>query len=263
MQIQIPHMAGSALLLFARAPEPEARAKAIGVTPQDTHTVFLGSVCRAIGVVDEHVDIVLPSDHVDGLRSIVRDTVGTGRRIVTVGVRGDGFGRRLFHALAASFERGYAHVVVVVGDCPELRPRHLMRALAFLQDGVPSVVGPSPDGGAYLLGLSRLPKKLFDGVTFCGGSTRAELVRSLTAHGLPPLLLESVADIDSDDELWRLRQRLQRLVPGSRLAADVSRLVTTSPTERTPAPARGSEDTVAGAPVRSSEFSRKARRLSR
>lgn len=226
MQIQIPYMSGAAVLLFARSPAREGRSKPIGIAPERTHRVFLESILRSVGSLDDEADLLLPSDHGDELHPLSRPLVGSKRRIAFIPIAGDGFGTRLYSGFAAAFASGHSRVVAVMGDCPELRPRHLNRAMAFLRDGVPSVIGPSPDGGLYLLGLSRLPRRLFAGVTFRGPSTRAQLVDALRGNGLDPLLLESVSDVDSDEDLWRLRQRLERLVPGSALARAVNQLVT-------------------------------------
>ena len=67
--------------------------------------------------------------------------------------RGASFGARLAHGVAHALGLGYAHVVVVGGDCPELRPADLLAAAAALATGR-EVIGRDRRGGAYLLGVA-------------------------------------------------------------------------------------------------------------
>src|SRR4051812_23555034 len=68
---------------------------------------------------------------------------------------GTGFGPRLEAAMRAAFAGfpGGAGPLVVVGtDVPGLAAAHLARALSLLEEDADRVVlGPSPDGGFYLL----------------------------------------------------------------------------------------------------------------
>src|SRR5215213_2317359 len=67
--------------------------------------------------------------------------------------RGDGFGERLYHAAEDLLALGYQSLCLIDSDSPTL-PRSLLaeavRALARTGDRV--VIGPSDDGGYYLIG---------------------------------------------------------------------------------------------------------------
>lgn len=141
---------------------------------------------------------------------------------------GDGFGARLERAMA----RPFASPLLVVGtDVPGLAARHLARALTLLAEDPDRVVlGPSPDGGLYLLAASRPIAGLANATRWCRRDTLRGLVRALRAAGRPLVLLESLADLDrradletwaaGRDERWQgLIRLLRRVLSGLRRPA--------------------------------------------
>lgn len=68
--------------------------------------------------------------------------------------RGVTFGERYANAFQQLFDQGYAKVVSIGNDTPDLTAENLQRAIEEIQRK-DLVVGPSADGGVYLLGLSR------------------------------------------------------------------------------------------------------------
>jgi glycosyltransferase A (GT-A) superfamily protein (DUF2064 family) len=72
-------------------------------------------------------------------------------------------------------QAGYERVVIVGGDIPTLPLAHLEDAFALLADPQHDVViGPSEDGGYYLLGARRLHPTLFANITWSTASVFAE-----------------------------------------------------------------------------------------
>jgi uncharacterized protein DUF2064 len=145
---------------------------------------------------------------------------------------GSDFGSRLEQAMRASFARGAGPLLVVGTDVPGLAARHLSQALAFLAGDCDRVVlGPSPDGGFYLLAANRPIADLAATTRWCRRGTLRGLLRALRAAGRPVTLLEPLADLDrrSDLERWLAVRpgrdgrwlRLSRLL--RRLLAAISR----------------------------------------
>jgi hypothetical protein len=148
---------------------------------------------------------------------------------VHVGQQEGPFGARLEGALRDAFARGAGDgpVVVVGTDVPGLAARHVERALAALADDPDRVVlGPSPDGGFYLLACRRPIDGLAGATPWRGRRTLRGLVRSLRAAGRAVELLEPLRDLDRAADLerwlatkaltespWRgLARRLERLL---------------------------------------------------
>ena len=98
-----------------------------------------------------------------------------------------------------------AHPLLVVGtDVPGLSAHHVARAATLLAEEPDRVVlGPSPDGGLYLLAASR-PLPGLAAVRWCRRHTLRDLLRRLRETGRPVTLLEPLEDLDgrSDLESW-------------------------------------------------------------
>ena len=78
--------------------------------------------------------------------------------------QGNTFGERLAHAFSHVFDRGYRRVIAIGNDTPALTEGDLVTAAAHLERH-DAVLGPSADGGAYLIGLSQ---PFFDDAPFAG-----------------------------------------------------------------------------------------------
>jgi len=114
------------------------------------------------------------------------------------------FGARLDHALSDCLARHDGPVVVVGTDVPGLAARHLEEALARLGDDPDRVViGPSPDGGFYLLAAHRPIEGLDSAVSWCCAATLETLLDTLAAAGRPVTLLEPLIDLDRPADLER------------------------------------------------------------
>ena len=150
---------------------------------------------------------------------------------------GGSFGARLDHALSDCLERRGGPVVVVGTDIPGLASRHLEEALARLgEDRDRVVVGPSPDGGFYLLAAHRPIEGLDSAVRWCSGATLETLLEALSRAGRPAVLLEPLTDLDrpADLERW-LAGRLGALDAGWRVTVEpLRRLLAILRRPRTP-----------------------------
>jgi glycosyltransferase A (GT-A) superfamily protein (DUF2064 family) len=114
--------------------------------------------------------------------------------------RGSTFAERLANALADVRQLGYEEIVVVPGDVPGLEARHLLAAFARLR-ACPTVLGPSPDGGVYLLGVRGGFEPILAGVPWC----TAHVFETLLANAGRAAVLPALADVDSHAHLRALR----------------------------------------------------------
>jgi len=113
-------------------------------------------------------------------------------------VPGD-LGTRIYAAFLAAFQRGCRRAVLIGTDIPELRADHLRQAFDALGEN-DLVIGPSRDGGYWLIGLNR-PVRLFHGIKW---GTRAVLGQTLAlanGQGLRVKELDYLTDIDTEKEL--------------------------------------------------------------
>jgi len=89
-------------------------------------------------------------------------------------------------------------VVVIGSDSPHLQPRIIERTLDFLKTQGGMVVGPSSEGGAYLIGISR--QLDFKGI-FTNDVELENLVSLARENKMPFLLLDELTDLDIASDL--------------------------------------------------------------
>lgn len=108
-------------------------------------------------------------------------------------------GERMREALQAGIERAGAAIVVGT-DIPGLDEEILARAYACLEAGQ-EVVGPSQDGGFYLLGLRHIPPRLFEHIQWGGAGVYAGLMANARQLGRLIKPLPTLCDCDHFEDL--------------------------------------------------------------
>ncbi|AXT62543.1 DUF2064 domain-containing protein [Aquimarina sp. AD10] len=68
--------------------------------------------------------------------------------------RGHTFGERFVNAIQDVYDRGYENVITIGNDTPHLTKQHLIESVKQLENNK-FVLGPSKDGGFYLMGLHK------------------------------------------------------------------------------------------------------------
>ncbi len=131
--------------------------------------------------------------------------------------RGGGFGERLANAV-----RDVGGPLLMVGmDTPQLTRAQLAAALERLGDAaVDAVLGPTPDGGYWAIGLSAADPSVFAGVPMSTPRTGAAQRARLEALGLRTAPLEPLRDIDTFDDAVAVAT----LAPWTRFAATLELL---------------------------------------
>ena len=124
---------------------------------------------------------------------------------------GPDLGTRLANCFDHLFGQGYEGALAVDSDTPTLPAEFLERALALIvTPDVDVVVGPSEDGGYYLIGLRKLYRELFKEMAWSTPMVLPETIRRAEATGLRVLSLPPWFDVDTPDDLRRLRVSLLR-----------------------------------------------------
>lgn len=112
--------------------------------------------------------------------------------------RGLDLGQRLAETLEAF---GPGPRLVIGSDCPAAGPEHYRQAYQGLSER-PLVVGPSQDGGYYLLGLDGpTPSLLFERIPWSSERVLEQTLETARQAGLAWQLLEPLADIDTLEDL--------------------------------------------------------------
>nr|MBA2542057.1 TIGR04283 family arsenosugar biosynthesis glycosyltransferase [Deltaproteobacteria bacterium] len=145
---------------------------------------------------------------------------------VPVWPQGDGdLGARLERVLARALTD--AAIAIAVGtDSPGLRAQVFDEARAALMTA-DAVIGPTDDGGFYLLGLRRCPPGLLADLPWSASNTYAETSARLRERGLSVVELGRWFDVDRADDLSRLHALLDTgaiIAPATRALLGVPRI---------------------------------------
>lgn len=112
--------------------------------------------------------------------------------------RGDGFGERLLCAAVDILSCGFGAVCLIDSDSPTLPPGALRAAVSALaKPGEQIVVGPSEDGGYYLIGMKGAEPQVFERIRWSTEHVYAETVERV--HGAEMELVELPKWYDVDD----------------------------------------------------------------
>lgn len=118
---------------------------------------------------------------------------------------GGDLGERMARALDESFMEGVQQVVVVGTDCPGFTAAHALAAFAGL-DETDVVLGPATDGGYWLIGARTPTPTLFRDIPWSTADVLALTRRRAHEAGLSVAELETLSDVDTMDDLIRLRR---------------------------------------------------------
>jgi len=122
---------------------------------------------------------------------------------------GAGLTARLVSVLEELFGAGFEATIVIDSDTPTLPSRLLEQAVTHMASGAHDLVlGPSEDGGYYLIGQRRLHRALFEDMPWSTPVVLEETVRRAHALGLTVLELEPWYDVDTGADLVRLMAEL-------------------------------------------------------
>ncbi len=123
--------------------------------------------------------------------------------------RGDGFGERLFFATEDLFKCGFESVCLIDSDSPTVPAANFIHAVELLAPpGDRIVLGPSDDGGYYLIGLKKPHRMLFEEIDWSTERVLDQTIQRATAIGLEVKLLPTGYDIDDGESLRRLSSRI-------------------------------------------------------
>ena len=209
----MPPLASACLLVFAKRPEPgrvKTRLTAL-LTPDEAAALYEAFLRDALGA---YADL----SREDGgpevrVHFAPEPDAAPDDSLVPAGVavhaqRGDGLGQRMHHAFLDAFAAGYERVVVVGTDHPTLPLDFVQVAFDMLREPRRVVLGPSEDGGYYLMGLNELYAGLFD-MAYSHASVFADTLEAASRTPAEPIVLPPWYDVDTPADLARLVADLQ------------------------------------------------------
>src|SRR5439155_1761473 len=123
--------------------------------------------------------------------------------------RGDEFGERLYSAVEDLFNCGFGSVCLIDSDSPTVPAENFIEAvelLSTIEDRV--VLGPSDDGGYYLIGVKKPHRHLFEQIDWSTERVLNQTIERAAEIGLEIKLLPTGYDVDDSASLHRLCNEL-------------------------------------------------------
>jgi uncharacterized protein len=212
------HSCGIAFMAKASAP---GRAKTRLVPPltfdeaADLNTAFLQDVAENVVAAGEQVGAAQnaaivgyaafgPPGSTDFFRRILPTSIGLIEAWLP------NFGDCLFHTIGEILSRGHQSAVVLNSDSPTLPTALLVETAEVLaRPGDRAVLGPSTDGGYYLLGLKNAHAHMFEDITWSTERVAEQTLVRAREIGLDVHTLPAWYDVDDVDALKRLDSELR------------------------------------------------------
>jgi len=115
-------------------------------------------------------------------------------------VEGD-LGEKIIQALNYVFHR-HQKVIIIGSDCPEISTTDINQSFELL-DKYDVVIGPSTDGGYYLLGCKEIIPAIFKSIDWSTSSVLSKTITKLEKQCKSFYLLRTLTDIDTEEDWIR------------------------------------------------------------
>lgn len=196
------------LLVFAKVPRPGHVKTRLSpeLTPDEAARLYRAFLQDALDVYAElPVDVRLylaPPFSDDDVRA-VPDAISIHEQ------HGEGLGPRMARAFREALRDGYGRATIVGTDHPTLPPAFVQQSFATLEGERAVCIGPSEDGGFYLLGMSAFYPQLFDDMTYSHEEVFADTLTRVSATDAQLTVLPQWYDVDTPAALQRLVDDLE------------------------------------------------------
>jgi len=125
--------------------------------------------------------------------------------------QGKDLGERMAYAFEKALAGGCETCCIIGSDAPDLPPDYIRQAFGLLErEEAEAVFGPAADGGYYLLGLRRMPQRLFEDIAWSSDQVLRTSLERARLCGLNTALLPPWRDIDTAEDLEAFLERPTR-----------------------------------------------------
>jgi rSAM/selenodomain-associated transferase 1 len=214
-----------ALAVMAKAPKPGAvktrltppltspQAAALNICFLRDTTMNLAAIAERHGAVGLISYTPVGEEHLfDGLLP---------ENFALIAQRGDAFGERLLAAAEDILACGYGSLCLIDSDSPTVPAEAYAQAVeALARSGDRVVLGPSADGGYYLIGMKHAHAAVFERINWSTDTVAAETRERARMAGIEVVELPMWYDVDDAATLAILRgELLMGMAPGFAMEA--------------------------------------------
>lgn len=201
----------NALILMTRVPIPgktKTRLMEImsGKECADLHMAFLMDLFNTFYEIKNRLDIYItyaPENSFNIIEDIMPEYIKTFPQ------EGEDLGDKMYNAIDYLLSIGYENVILIGSDIPDISPTDINTAFEILREK-DIVLGPSYDGGYYLVGMKKPNNSIFNISKRRGGSSVLESTIDVANNqrlsiGLAP----KYSDIDTKGDLLEFMDRYE------------------------------------------------------
>jgi uncharacterized protein len=114
-------------------------------------------------------------------------------------------GEILNFALKQEFQ-SFKSICIMGSDCPELSEEKIKKAFLILES-TDIVIGPSLDGGYYLLGMNQYFAELFENIQWSTNTVFSKTIEIINNLKLRNVVLEKLSDVDYATDYYTLQKK--------------------------------------------------------
>ena len=198
-----------AILIFVKHPEPGRVKTRLAATlgTERAAEIYRQLVAEVFSRLPDNAELIACFDPPERRAEIGLwlSSIASGKPLHFFPQTSGNLGTRLERAFAETFARGFDRVAVIGTDCPEIDAAIFHETWTAL-DTSDVVLGPSEDGGYYLLALAAPCPSLFQKISWSTGRVLAETRARAAAENLRVHLLPMRCDVDTEED-WRKAER--------------------------------------------------------
>jgi rSAM/selenodomain-associated transferase 1 len=201
-----------ALLIVGKAPEPgQTKTRLVPpLSPDEAADLYRGFLLDCVGLgldLDwERISVVHPVGSRDALADLLSP------RVTLVEQSGHGLGDALSSAFERHLAEGFDRVLLISSDNPTLPLAPIREACAAL-DNHDLSIGPTADGGYYLIGLRAMHPGVFEAIDWSTPLVYAQTLSRARELKLHVRTVQAWYDVDEPPDLERLRSDLRASRP--------------------------------------------------
>lgn len=199
-----------AVICFTRVPKPGVtKTRLLPVlTPAQCaglHWAFLRDLAEIYRKLDAHLFVAYtPDADWESLKSVFPPAG-------YIPQKGRDLGEKMYRAIKKVADLGYEFVILTGTDLPMMTAAHLESGFAILEEK-DIAIGPTSDGGYYLIGMRKPCREVFRIEGYGGASVFGSTVAAAEDAGLSVGLALPCDDVDTPGDLWDLTKTVR---PGS------------------------------------------------
>lgn len=202
-----------ALVLMAKAPiEGQVKTRLIGaLTAEDAKQLYVAFLSDTFALMEavmderEELSLVLcytPEGEDEAFEEVEREGC------LMIAQRGEGLGERLANCFTDVFVLGFDSVIAIGGDSPTLPEEMIEEAFDSLETENDVVVVPAEDDGYCLIGMRKLHQRIFEDIPWSTGGVMTATEARAKEAGLSLIVGPAWYDVDTPEELERLKEEL-------------------------------------------------------